>query len=175
MWVRDEASSRLLACLHDPANGVMTMDDHPNQTMGTQTTLSGDNSLLAVGGAAEYRQVVLLADDEPAILSLYRRTLEKRGFRVLLAADGLKALEIFREHAGEIVGVLLDCSMPQMTGTETFDAIRNIRADVPIILTSGFPQEESAGDIHGRGPAGFLQKPFTSQALIETFQRSLPG
>ena len=150
------------------------MNDHPNQTIGTETKPS-NNTPLALGAAIKRRGVVLLADDEPAMLSMFKRTLEKSGFRVLLAVDGQEALEVFREHADEIDGVLLDCSMPRMTGIEAFEAIRNVRSDVPVILSSGFSREESGADICDCGPSSFLQKPFSPQTLLETLQQSLLG
>lgn len=111
-------------------------------------------------------KTILAVDDESIVLSLLRRSLEKAGYQVMVAADGVAALELFQEHHADIAGIILDLSMPKMSGEETFDAIREIEAEVPIILSSGFAEDEAIERFRERGVAGFIQKPFRPLELI---------
>ncbi len=108
---------------------------------------------------------VLIADDEESIRAVGKRILERMGFRVLLAPDGCEAVEMFREHAKEIVCVLLDLTMPRMNGEETFRELRAIRPDVQVILCSGYNEQDAMERFAGTGLAGFLQKPYSMAAL----------
>jgi len=83
-------------------------------------------------------------------------------------------VETFRRRAGEIDVVVLDLTMPGMDGEETFLALRKISRKVPVILTSGYSQQEIARRFgSGAGPEGFLQKPFTVAALSGKLQEIL--
>ncbi len=117
--------------------------------------------------------LVLVVDDERTVRSLARRVLEKFGFRVMTAADGLKALEIFRPHAAEFVAVLLDVTMPNLDGAETFQEMRQLRPDVKVILSSGYDQREAMRKIGSEGLAGFLHKPYLPMELIDRVRDAL--
>ena len=119
--------------------------------------------------------LVLVVDDEPAVRSLARRVLEKFGFRVMTADDGLRALEIFRAHATEFVAVLLDVTMPHLDGAETFLEMRRLRPDVKVVLSSGYDQRDAMRKIASEGPAGFLHKPYLPQDLIDRVREALEG
>ncbi|MBN1478536.1 response regulator [Candidatus Sumerlaeota bacterium] len=113
---------------------------------------------------------VLVADDEMTVRELARRVLEQVGFEVLLATDGREAVELFRAHADEIRVVLLDMTMPHLDGEETFDKMWDLHPDVRVILSSGYSEQEATERFHGRGLAGFLQKPYRPLGLIETIR-----
>lgn len=121
--------------------------------------------------AAADRQTVLVVDDERHVRSVARIALEDSGYRVLTAADGREALDLFAAHQGEVRAVLLDLLMPDMDGEEAFDALRRMRADVPIILSSGLGEEAAMGRFAARGLAGFLKKPYHLDELISLVQR----
>lgn len=124
-------------------------------------------------------KVLLPATDGPAKSSTENAPREKdwRGqgtvlvidgeskIRTLSAEDGCQAIDIFREHKDDIVCVLLDLAMPKMDGEETFIGLREIRKDVPVILLSGYCDEELQKRIRKSGFAGFLKKPVDSDAL----------
>jgi PAS domain S-box-containing protein len=114
---------------------------------------------------------VLLVDDEERVRSVSRRMLEAIGFHVLTAADGEMALELFRTHADAVTCVILDLTMPHMGGEEAFDELRRIRADVPIILSSGYNEQEVTQRFVGGGLAGFIQKPYAVAGLREVLRR----
>lgn len=113
---------------------------------------------------------VLVVDDEATVLMVAQRILEHLGFEVLLAENGQQAIDVFREHAEEIKAVLLDLTMPHMGGEETFDALRQIRPDVPVVLSSGYPEERAKAGFRGEDLAGFVQKPYTVKTLASAIQ-----
>lgn len=127
----------------------------------------------AESGPWRGKGLVLVVDDEPTVRSLARRVLEKFGFRVMTADDGLKALEIFRPHAAEFVAVLLDVTMPNLDGADTFREMRRLRSDVKVILSSGYDQREAMRKIAPEELAGFLHKPYLPMDLIGRVREAL--
>jgi PAS domain S-box-containing protein len=113
-------------------------------------------------------KVVLFVDDEVSVLDVGARMLESAGFRVITASDGHDALHAFREHSDEIDCVLLDLTMPGMGGEDTFDELRRIHCDVPVILGSGYFHAELSAQFEDKGFAGVLQKPYRRDHLIST-------
>jgi PAS domain S-box-containing protein len=110
---------------------------------------------------------VLVVDDEPALRIMAQRILERCGYRVLIAQDGREAVEVFRQSAREITAILLDMTMPVMGGEEAFRLIRAIRADVPIVVSTGY-SEVATRELFGTGTVvGFVQKPYTAARLSE--------
>jgi CheY-like chemotaxis protein/two-component sensor histidine kinase len=117
--------------------------------------------------------VVLLIDDEEPVRTFGARILERAGYRVITENDGQAGLETFRKNADSIRAVILDMTMPIMNGEETFAAIRELRADVPVILSSGFNESEAMGSFNGRGPTDFIKKPYRGAELAAMLQRVL--
>jgi len=124
---------------------------------------------------AEYRGqgTVLLADDEETIRSLGRRMLQRWGFEVLLAADGKEAVEIFRDGRNKIALVILDLTMPHLDGEACYRELRQIRPDVRVILSSGYNEQDVVNRFAGKGLAGFVQKPYTSEELLAKIRLAL--
>jgi CheY-like chemotaxis protein len=127
----------------------------------------------APASAASPAGAILVADDEEVVRSMARRILEQARFRVLTAADGRQAVETFRRHAHEISAVLLDLTMPHLGGEEALRAIRALRPDVPIVLTSGYSESEIALRFEGERLEGFLQKPFRARELVDRVRAAL--
>ena len=109
---------------------------------------------------------VLVVDDEGIIRDLARSALEKAGFRVLEARDGLEAVEHFEARRDKIDLVFLDMTMPRMGGAEAFRRIRGLSPGVRVLLTSGYTQKESLESLADLPPDGFLQKPFRVRELV---------
>ena len=109
--------------------------------------------------------LVLVVDDDAGVRGAARRMFKLFGFDVLEAEDGRRGAAEFAARASEIVLVLLDMTMPEMGGEETFREIRRVRDDVPVILTSGYNEIEATRRFTSKGLAGFLQKPFTPDDL----------
>jgi two-component system cell cycle sensor histidine kinase/response regulator CckA len=117
--------------------------------------------------------LVLVADDEPTVRTVGRRMLEKAGFTVLEASDGLEALDLFRHHIADVRLVLLDLTMPRMDGEACQRQMELLRPDVQILLTSGYSEQDVASRFAGRRIAGFVQKPFRANELIEKVRKAL--
>jgi two-component system cell cycle sensor histidine kinase/response regulator CckA len=113
---------------------------------------------------------VLLVDDDDSVLSVGRQMIQRSGFRVLTAPNGREALELFQDHADEVVCVVLDLTMPVMGGEETFHELRRLRPQVPVIMSSGFDELEVRDRLSGAGLAGFIQKPYDSTELRARLQ-----
>jgi CheY-like chemotaxis protein len=113
---------------------------------------------------------VLLAEDEAAVRDVTRRLLERRGFRVIEAADGEEAVARALEHGEPIDLLLTDVVMPRLNGPDTARALRRKQPELPVVFMSGYTDVSvaSAGD-----ETGFLQKPFTSTALMEHVERAM--
>jgi signal transduction histidine kinase len=116
---------------------------------------------------------ILIVDDEEGVRRMAGLTLENAGFKVLRAADGRAGVQMFQEHAGEIAAILLDLTMPEMSGEEVFRAIRSVRPDARIILSSGYSQEETINLFPKDAPAGFIQKPYMPAKLVEKVREIL--
>jgi len=108
--------------------------------------------------------VVLVVDDEELVLRLAESVLEAAGYDVVKAANGREALDVYAARSGRIDAVLLDMTMPVMSGEETMAQLVSRWPDAVVIVTSGYDREEAESRFASR-PAGFLQKPFTSAQL----------
>ncbi len=115
---------------------------------------------------------ILIVDDERAVLAVGERVLEKLGYVPLAARSGEEAVRLYREHEYQIACILLDLTMPEMNGEQTFDALREISPDVPVILTSGFSEADITGRFAGKNIAGVLQKPYRIAELEEKIIRA---
>lgn len=120
------------------------------------------------GRAREPRRTgsILVADDEEIVRKVARSALEKRGYRVELAANGREAVEIFRKAPQHYAAVLLDMAMPVMTGEEAMAEIRNIRPGIPVVASSGYSETEALRRF-GAGISRYLQKPYTAAKLAD--------
>jgi signal transduction histidine kinase/CheY-like chemotaxis protein len=115
--------------------------------------------------------VILVVDDDDYILQAVYVALESYGYSVLLANSGAAAIQIFEEQSEQIDLVLLDMLMPGMGGEETFDALREIRPDVKVLLSTGFAPDEAAQRFTDEGLAGFLRKPYDPNQLAGEVQQ----
>ena len=108
---------------------------------------------------------VLLVDDEAAVREVCISILEKIGYRVLSAKDGEEVLELYRNNKDEIDIVLLDMIMPNMSGGEIYDRLKEINPEIKVLLSSGYSIDGEATEILNRGCDGFIQKPFDIKKL----------
>jgi signal transduction histidine kinase len=130
----------LPACLEEPANRCqVTEDEAPGVSTGT----------------------VLVVDDDPQVLAFAVRALRTRGFEVLEARDGRKAIEVARAYAGDLDLLLTDVRMPHMGGEELAQLIGIDRPSTPVLFMTGF----SDGADLDESASGVMMKPFTAQEL----------
>jgi two-component system CheB/CheR fusion protein len=111
---------------------------------------------------------ILLVDDEANVRNVAQKSLQDFGFTVVTAENGKQGLQLFHENPEKFRLVLLDLTMPEMGGEKTFDAIRKIRQEVPVVLLSGYDEAEMSRRMGGKSVQGFVQKPFTSDWLVES-------
>ncbi len=116
---------------------------------------------------------VLLVDDEDDVRSVIRDILEFSGFEVTEACSGREALKVCTERAEPFRLVLMDVTMPDMNGVETFDELHRLYPRLPILLMSGYSKEEAAGRFGEASGSDFLQKPFLSRQLEDKLRRLL--
>jgi len=123
-------------------------------------------------GSADKR-LVLVIDDEETIRQTAKAILEKRGLQVFVAETATGGLEAFRLLADRISLVLLDLTMPVMSGRELLREVRTIRPDVPVLLSSGYDEVDARHRIDGNEVSGFLQKPYTAAELLRQVRNVL--
>jgi PAS domain S-box-containing protein len=117
----------------------------------------------------------LVVDDEAPLRELGEKVLARFGFDTITAVDGQEAVEIFEQHADDIVAVLLDLTMPRMDGVAAFEAMRRIKPDVKVILCSGFSEHEAMQRFSGQGLAGYVHKPYRITVLREEIEKVMKG
>jgi len=118
-------------------------------------------------------ELVIVIDDEDMVRETMADILAEAGLEVLQAADGPSGIQLFRKHAQEIKLVLLDLSMPRMSGEEVYYKLREIEPSVPVLLISGYSEHEIMDRFVNKGLAGFIQKPYTIASLLQQIRPHL--
>lgn len=116
---------------------------------------------------------ILLVDDEELVIEVGQAMLEKIGYQVIIAKGGEQAVDRVKAMGEEIDLIILDLIMPGMDGGKTFDQIRKLQPEIPVILSSGYAINGQAADIMRRGCNGFLQKPFNISKLSQKIKKIL--
>ncbi|MBW2703670.1 MAG: response regulator [Deltaproteobacteria bacterium] len=109
---------------------------------------------------------VLVVDDESLVRDVVAGALRRFGFEVWTAVDGLDGLRVFEQHTDRIAVVVLDMTMPRMDGHEVFAALRSKRIDLPILLISGYHEDDALEALLKEPWTGFLPKPFVPDDLL---------
>jgi CheY-like chemotaxis protein len=116
------------------------------------------------------RELILVVDDDLELLEVASDMLEFEDYRVILAKDGLEALQIYRQMGKKIALIVLDYFLPVMDGDAVFDELKAIDPGVRVVLSSGFGEQAKLGSMLARGLCGFLPKPYTHEKLIGHIQ-----
>ncbi len=116
---------------------------------------------------------ILVVDDEETVRGVARRMLERRGYAVLEASDGDDGLRAFAEHESSIVAIVLDVTMPRVSGTEVLADLRRRGKQVPVVLASGYTSQSLAAPITGEPAPIFVQKPFVTAELLTGIDAAL--
>lgn len=116
---------------------------------------------------------ILLVDDDASVRETVQKMLERLGFSVITAVDGQEGVDFFKNHADEITCVLLDLTMPRMEGERAFTEMREVREEVPIILSSGYSEKEVIQRFTGKNLSGFIPKPYRLTNLREKLRQAL--
>jgi CheY-like chemotaxis protein len=115
-----------------------------------------------------------VVDDETAVRDLAKCALESNGYDVLLAVDGLEAIQRVETHP-EIRAVLLDLTMPRMGGDTAASRIRALRPELPVLLSSGYFGSEADESFAETSASRILQKPYSPADLLEKLGSLLEG
>jgi two-component system, cell cycle sensor histidine kinase and response regulator CckA len=114
------------------------------------------------------RHTVLVVEDEQLMRRLLERILSSQDTSVLLAADGQEALDIYRDHRGEINVVLLDLGLPKISGWEVFNYLKQQNPDLCIVVASGYMEPDVKSRMHDAGVEHFIEKPYRLDQLVQT-------
>jgi len=112
------------------------------------------------------RELIMIVDDEDFVTLLAQRVLTDEGYRVVTARDGFQALDIYKKLRDQVELVILDFTMPIMDGAEVFSELRMINPQVPVVLSSGFTEQDKLKWMLAKGLRGFIPKPYTQQKLL---------
>jgi PAS domain S-box-containing protein len=112
---------------------------------------------------------ILMIEDEEVLRQAVATMLRKRGFRVIEAGDGATGMELFRNHGETVDAVLLDMTLPTMGGAEVFGAIRQVRPNAKVILTSAYSHNSVGGE---QAPWAYIRKPYLTSELSELLRRA---
>jgi len=116
---------------------------------------------------------VLVIDDEQIIRQTAKAMLERYGYTVLVAENGKEGVDLFRVVLDKISVVILDMTMPVMSGEETLRHLKLIKPEVKVLLSSGYNESEAIRRFTGKGLVGFIQKPYSAQHLAQTVRAAL--
>ncbi len=117
--------------------------------------------------AATANGLVLVVDDEDMVREAMAEILGAAGLQVITAPNGPTGIHLFRQHEQELALVLLDLSMPGMSGEDVFYELRARNARIPVLLVSGYSEHEVMDRFVNKGLTGFIQKPFTTESLLQ--------
>jgi two-component system cell cycle sensor histidine kinase/response regulator CckA len=162
-------------------NGYITVSSEPGKgttfrirfsiTPGTGESVEKVEPIMPRRG----NEIILIAEDDPAVRSLIKETLEHYGYKVLEAVDGEDAVRVYREHKDTIDLVILDVVMPRKNGKEAHDAIKRIEPGAKALFVSGYTAEI----IHQKGilekDLHFVTKPVTTEVLLAKVREILDG
>jgi PAS domain S-box-containing protein len=156
--------------------GAIQVDSTPGRGTTVRVLLKGAGTARQAGAARQERgALILVVDDEEMVRGMARAALERHGYATLLVNNGKEAVEVCRARAPELALMLLDMTMPEMSGAEALAEIRRIRPDLPAVVLSGYTESDVRRRFAGFKLDGFLQKPFTAGALIHCVRTALAG
>jgi CheY-like chemotaxis protein len=142
-----------------------------NATLVAVETAPAEESRLPRG----HNELVLVVDDEEPIRRIAQKTLERYGYRVLLAADGAEAVSLYAPRQQEIGAVITDMMMPIMDGPATIIALIAINSDVKIVSSSGLASDGGMTKARNAGVRYFIPKPYTAETMLNTLHEVLHG
>jgi CheY-like chemotaxis protein len=112
---------------------------------------------------------ILVVEDEQQVRTLIARLLEKRGYHVLQAENGRKALELVQDSIQDLSLVITDLVMPEMGGQALIRELHRLRSGLPYLCMTGYSQEEVA-NLDGLDAASVIEKPFSPATFLDRVQ-----
>ena len=138
-----------------------------------QVPVPADQPLVAEKEVAGGNETILLVEDEAMLRELLRASLEAKGYKVLAAADGAVALDLYNEHHSKIALVITDIGLPKLDGARIFREFQKINPAVKVLVSSGYIDPEMRLDFLKAGAVGFLSKPYTSPEIVKKVREVL--
>jgi CheY-like chemotaxis protein len=129
-----------------------------------------DEEIVLLKGRGE---LILVADDEPAIREIIRFTLEANQYQVIMAADGTEAVALYAQRGPEIHAAMIDIMMPYMDGPATVRALQKLNPQVRCMAVSGLMENDKISEMSETGKIAFLAKPFTTEQLLASLRELL--
>jgi CheY-like chemotaxis protein len=118
-------------------------------------------------------ETVLLVDDEPMVRDLGNEILRSYGYQVVLACDGLEALEIYESRGADIDLVVLDLIMPKLGGRDTLTGLRKLNPTAKVIICSGYGSRENGLQQLMASGVNLVHKPFKPEELVLAVRQAL--
>jgi CheY-like chemotaxis protein len=113
---------------------------------------------------------ILVVDDEPIVRKVVARMLERAGHSVVVASSGSEGVDTFASRPDEIAAVVVDLTMPDIGGGEVLARVRGLRPGIPVVLMSGYTQEDFDTQFTGKERVAFLHKPFREAELAAALE-----
>jgi CheY-like chemotaxis protein len=170
-----EAHRGTLDVRDNPAGGTIVRVAIPAAAPNVQRETAVVQETEAVTSVTSDAGLVMVVEDEPAIRRATSNALELLGYDVVCAEDGVQAVAIFEARHAELCGVVLDLAMPRLDGRRTYETMRAIDAEVPVLLTSGYAQEGEVQSVLDLGVKAFLPKPYDARTLAAALSRVVRG
>lgn len=150
-----------IQCSSEPGKGTTFMIHFPRAEKPVERRPGSDPKEASVEGT----ETVLVVDDDRRIQNLIQRALVERGYSVIVAANGMMALDRL-ENAGESIDLLLtDVVMPGMNGAELARQVRDIRPEMKVLFMSGYAGKALVHELMEKGETVFIRKPFLLESL----------
>jgi CheY-like chemotaxis protein len=161
-------------------SGALTVDTELGEGASFRILLPAEAPGAATGPGAVQEtlpagsETILVVEDEPGVRRLTRLLLERQGYRVIEASNGVEALRIWQEHAGAIDLVFTDIVMPEgLSGRELAARLRALSPGLRVVFTSGYSADIAGRELSLQEGQNFIQKPFSRQQLLQVVRQSL--
>ena len=118
-------------------------------------------------------ELILLVEDDRAVLDVTQAMLEHLGYQVVSATNGRHALEVFEQYENHIALVLTDMTMPEMGGVALSQALHRKKSSVKVVALTGYPLEAESKELLSQGIIAWLQKPLNRQQLAQIISQLL--
>lgn len=132
-----------------------------------------DESITIMSTSTNARQTILIVDDEEMVLTLGRLILERRGYDVVVARSGEAAVQLCGDLPVPPDCVIVDYTMPEMNGRETLIVIRRMYPELPVLISSGYSNDDIAQEMQGVDYSGLIHKPYRQESLVAALEQVL--
>ena len=136
------------------------LEEQPSESGAKSKKKKSNKSLKGTG-------MILVVDDEDFVRNMTRKMLEQAGYTVKTAADGVECLKAVEKYSNEIAAILLDLTMPGKDGVEVLRELRCKKSTIPVLISSGYSEQEVEKKLDGESSRGFVPKPFMRKTLLQ--------